>query len=381
MVQGVDFGPVPSRRRIEEARQARGRARRGRRARDRLASTRRSRRSARRPNGAQWLDGLEGRARPLVQLHLGQRLLFRRQILDRASRHSARLHQGLHRPAAHKAKDIDRPTATIAAERERITAEYAELLPAKRKAAFERQARPRAHRLPLCREPQLLHRALVDERVLAQDARAQRCCCDARASGAKADDMFYPLPPGGARRPVRLRQRLGGRRGADRARNIGPPRSSGGARSCGRARHPAAAARAQRAAGGDHRTVHDHALGHHDRTASRRWLQRRRQCDDAHGMAASPGVRRGPRARHPFGRRTRPGAGGRNPRHAGHGAELGAGVRQDQGDRHRHRRHDVPCRDRLPRIWLAGGDRHGQSRARSIKTRASGCESTAARAK
>ena len=49
MVQGVDVGPVPSRRRTEEARQARGQARRDRRARERRRSTRRWRRSARRP--------------------------------------------------------------------------------------------------------------------------------------------------------------------------------------------------------------------------------------------------------------------------------------------------------------------------------------------
>ena len=64
--------------------------------------------------------------------------------------------------------DIDRHVDALVAERDRITGEYAELLSGEVLETFHGKLGPRPHGLPLRREPQLLHRALDDGRLLAQ---------------------------------------------------------------------------------------------------------------------------------------------------------------------------------------------------------------------
>ncbi len=180
-------------------------------------------------NGAQWLKAWKDAQVSLVQLHLRQRLLFRRQILDRAPRHSARLHQGLHRPAG--AGEGHRPSD--GGDRRGARPHHGRICGAargRRQGGVRGQARPRPHRVPLCGEPQLLYRALGDERVLAQDARAQRAVASPGLL-AEGGRHVLSLAPGSARRAVRLFQRLGGRRRADGTASIGRPRSNGGARS------------------------------------------------------------------------------------------------------------------------------------------------------
>ena len=75
-----------------------------------------------------------------------------------------------------------------------------------------------------------------------------------------------------------------------------------------------------------------------------------------HGRLAR--CRGGPGPRHLLARPDQRGAGRRDPRRPAHRAELGADLRQDQGDRHRHRRNDEPRRHRVPRVRPPGRHRH-----------------------
>jgi pyruvate,water dikinase len=68
---------------------------------------------------------------------------------------------------------IDRPTEQVRAERDRITAEYRPDHQRSRPETVRRVARLRQDRVPLCREPPVLRRALVPFGVLEQDARSR----------------------------------------------------------------------------------------------------------------------------------------------------------------------------------------------------------------
>ena len=124
------------------------------------------------PNGAQWLKAWKDAQDPWFNFTSGNGFYSTDKYwiehldipLGYIRDYVVRLQRG---------EEIDRPTAAIAKERDRITSEYAEMLDRRRPGGVRGQARPRPHGLPLRRKPQFLHRALVDERVLAQDAPAQ----------------------------------------------------------------------------------------------------------------------------------------------------------------------------------------------------------------
>ena len=61
-------------------------------------------RSPRPPAADRWIAAVRGRPGPVVQLHRRQRLLRPRQVLERAPGDPARLHRGLHPPAATRAR-------------------------------------------------------------------------------------------------------------------------------------------------------------------------------------------------------------------------------------------------------------------------------------
>ena len=80
------------------------------------------------PRGDRVARRLGGREGSVVQLLVGQRLLQQRPGLARPPRDPARLPARLRRAGCEAGEEIDRPTAAIAAERDRITAEYRALL-------------------------------------------------------------------------------------------------------------------------------------------------------------------------------------------------------------------------------------------------------------
>ena len=320
-----------------------------------------------RPNGAQWLEAWKAAQDPWFNFtsgngfystdkywidHLDIPLGYMRDYIV-AARARARTSTG--RPPRSPPSATASPT------------EYADIARRGRARRVRGQARPRAHRVPLCREPQLLHRALVDGRVLAEDARAE------------------PHP---ARRRLLARRRTAcsistARKCATRCATTAMPGPSARRRSDPHY-WPAEIARRRKIMAALATQPPQPALNEPPDVITEpftimlwgittesvgRWLERCRPTSSAlTGMAASPGHRRGPRARAALGRRSRPDRRGRDSGHAGHGAELGAGVRQDQRDRHRHRRHDVPRGDRLPRIRPAGRHRHRQCASSTIKT-------------
>ena len=99
---------------------------------------------------------------PVVQLHLRQRLLQHDKVwLDHLEIPLGFLAR-LHRAASRRAQNIDAAHREPIAERERIVAEYRALLPTSTRAAFDGKLGLAAHRVPVRREPQLLHRALDD---------------------------------------------------------------------------------------------------------------------------------------------------------------------------------------------------------------------------
>ena len=299
---------------------------------------------------------VRGRQGPVVQLHRRQRLLRPRQVLERAPGDPAGLHRGLHPPRG-------RGPGNHAPGRgpHRRTRPHHRGIPraARRRkpGPLRRQARARRHRLPVRGEPQLLHRALDHGRLLAQDPRA----VPHDAGRGLLDRTGRPALPGpqrGPRRALRPRHRLGRRRQADRPGLLArgdraPPRDRG------RAQDRPPGPGAEHPAGIHHRTLHPDALGHHHRAgpavAGRRRRGRRRR-PARHGGLARRRRRPGPR-HHRRGPALR-GAAGRDPRRHRHRAVLGPDLRQDQGHRHGHRRHDEPRGHRLPRIRPAGRDRN-----------------------
>ena len=116
---------------------------------------------------------------------------------------------------------------------------------------------------------------------------------------------------------------------------------------------------ARRTAGGHHRAVQRDALGRHLRLGqglARRLGQPRGR---AHGLRRLTGHRRGARAGDPERRRHHRPPARRDPRRPADRSIVGAGVRQDRRDRHGRRRHHEPRRDRLPRVRPPGRHRHG----------------------
>ena len=159
--------------------------------------------------------------------------------------------------------DIDRHVDALVAERDRITGEYAEMLERRGARDVPRQARARAHGLPVRREPQLLHRALDDGRLLAQGPAAVGRAARAGLLAA-GERHVLPAPRRGARGAVRLRQRLDGRRPRDRS-GLLARRGRAPSRHRRRALDRPPAAGAEHPARGHHRAVHPHAVGHHRR--------------------------------------------------------------------------------------------------------------------
>ena len=311
---------------------------------------------AQRPNGHQWLEAWKQAQDPWFNFtsgngfystdkywieHLDIPLGYIRDYIVRVE----------------KGEEIDRPTAKIAAERDRITKEYAELLDADARAAFE-------GKLGLARTvfPYVENHNFYIEHwsmgVFWRKMRGLSRMLHEAGFWEQPDDMFYLT-----RQEVRDALFDYGNAWAVGTDPIGPDLLAGGDREPqedhGGAGDAGAAAGAERAARRDHRALHHHAVGHHHR--KRRPLVERvcRQVGSDRNGGVS-GHRRRSRARAAVGRRSRPDRTRRNSRCPGYGAELGAGVRQDQGDRHRHRRDDVARGDRVPRIRPAGRDRHRQ---------------------
>ena len=123
--------------------------------------------------GRPWPGSPSGtrRAQPWFNFSTGLGLLPLRQGLDREPRHPDRLHRRLHRQGQAGRESLDRPIAALQAERDRIVAEYRELLDSDEdRATFEAKLGSGAHGVPVRREPQLLRRALGALGGLAQDA-------------------------------------------------------------------------------------------------------------------------------------------------------------------------------------------------------------------
>ena len=111
-------------------------------------------------------------------------------------------------------------------------------------------------------------------------------------------------------------------------------------------------------AGGGERPDRGDALGHHARSASSSGRSPTTARASSAARRPRPGEIEGPA-------RVVRGLGdldtvraGRDPRLHDHLAGLGADLLQDRRDRHGHRRHHVPRRDRLARVRAAGGGGH-----------------------
>ena len=237
--------------------------------------------------------------------------------------------------------------------------EYRALLPDdEARAAFDEKLGPLAAGVPVRREPQLLHRALVAVAVLAQDPRAR--------PGARRRGLL------GRRRRHLLRcAATSSSRCSSTTATAGPS----GAEPIGPYHWPAEIARRkaivaalatkapaagdERAARGGHRAVHDHALRHHDRAAWA-WLSGSDASDELTGMAASPGTAEGIGARGAGrGRSRRRSRRARSSSRRITAPSWGPVFGRIAAVGHRHRRHDEPRGDRLPRVRAAGRDGHG----------------------
>ncbi|MGY2902813.1 hypothetical protein ACVWVY_001834 [Bradyrhizobium sp. URHC0002] len=311
---------------------------------------------AQRPNGQRWLEAWKQAQDPWFNFTSGNGFYSTDKYwiehldipLGYIRDYIARLEKG---------EEIDRPTAKIAAERDRITKEYAELLDADARAAFEGKLGLARTVFPYVEN----HNFYIEHWSMgvfwAQDARTEPYPPRGRLLGTARRHVLSDAA-GSPRRAVRLRQCLGGghRSGWTRLLAGGdrePQEDHGGPGDA------VAAAGVERTSRRDHRALHHHVVGHHHR--KRRPLVERvcRQVGADRNGGVS-GHRRRSRARAAVGRRSRSDRTRRNSCCPGYGAELGAGVRQDQGDRHRHRRDDVARGDRVPRIRPAGRDRHRQ---------------------
>ena len=276
---------------------------------DRIGRRRRSPRSANMPNGRQWLAAWKAAQDPWFNFtsgngfystdkywieHLDIPLGYIRDYIVRVE----------------KGEEIDRPTAKIAAERDRITSEYAELLDADARAAFE-------GKLGLARTvfPYVENHNFYIEHwsmgVFWRKMRGLSRMLHEAGFWQGPDDMFYL-----DRQEVRDALFDYGNAWAVGTDADRPGLLAGRDRQAqedhGRARDTGAAAGAERSRPSDHRAVHHHAVGHHHRERRPLAQRRRRQVEtDRHGGLARHGRRAG--ARRPIGRRARPDQAGRNP--------------------------------------------------------------------
>ncbi len=165
--------------------------------------------------------------------------------------------------------DLARPMEAIRAERDRIVNEYAELLPTRRGSrGVPGQAGPGPRRVPVRGEPQLLRRALEPLGDLAQDAPARRAV---RQGGLLVRGERHLLPQADRGRGGALGLlRLVGDPGSCRRTRLLAPGDRAPARDPRGAVGLEADAGHGRAAGGHHRAVHRHAVGHHLRQRRRR---------------------------------------------------------------------------------------------------------------
>ena len=301
--------PVPARRGAEEAGPPGRRLRRRRRLRPAIGG-----RGDRGPAGQRRRAGVAvavgGVGPAVVQLLGRQRLLPHRRGVAGAPGDPVRVRARLHRQAPRRGRHQPthrRHPGRARPDRRRV-----------RRAAGHRrgpgrlraEARPGPGGVPLCREPQLLRRALEPLGAVAQDAPARRRA--GQGGLLRRRGRHLPAQAGrGPRGAVGLLQRLGGRHPAAGAGLLGP----GAGAAPGHPERAAvlvAPARPGPAARGRDRAVHHHALGHH---------RRERQ--------AVAGGRRRCRRRHPQGLRRLPGGG----RGAGPGDLLGRPDRRDPGGR------------------------------------------------
>ena len=94
-------------------------------------------------------------------------------------------------------QEISRPLDAVVAERDRVTAEYRELLAGRRDARGVRPGpRAVAHGVPVRGEPQLLRRALVPHDVLEQGARVRRPAGRERLHRRRRGRLLPPAPRG-----------------------------------------------------------------------------------------------------------------------------------------------------------------------------------------
>ena len=161
-------------------------------------------------------------------------------------------------------EDLARPLAEVSAERDRITAEYRALLADERDDRRVRsEPRPRPHRVPVRREPQLLRRALVPHDLLEQGPRVRRAAGPQPLHRGRRGHLLPPAPRA-LRRARRPAARVGGRLGGPRRPLLAADRRAAQA-DHGSDAGVHAAAGAGSCAGHDHRADDDHAVGHHDR--------------------------------------------------------------------------------------------------------------------
>ena len=198
---------------------------------------------------------------------------------------------------------IERPTAEVAAERERITKEYAELLSADTRPVFEQKLGLARTVFPYVEN----HNFYIEHWSLGVFWRKMR---ELNALFVKA---WLLVRPGwfvlsqsirGAPGAVGLLQCLGCRRLADRSALLAEA-DRAAPKDCRCACNTNAAAGAERTAGGCDRALYHHAVGHHDRPHQRvaeRHLGEQQATDRDGGIARH---RRRPGAGDPLGGRTR----------------------------------------------------------------------------
>ena len=211
MVAGMDVDDVPAGRRAEEARRAR--------AVDldladlfvegsdptKVLAALRERGDA----GARWLAALEAAKDPWFNVSVRRRLLPPPPVLGRRPDRAVRRAAPLRRADRAPARTSTRPTERLAEERDRIAAEYRELLDSEEeKGAFDQM-------LGLCRQvfpyiecAQVLLRALVHDPFF-QKIRDFGALLAQRGVFAEADDVFHLRHVRGRGRPRRRHARLG----------------------------------------------------------------------------------------------------------------------------------------------------------------------------
>ena len=208
---------------------------------------------------------------------------------------AARVHRRSSRPARRSSARWSASSRSAS----RITDEYAELLAHRRGPRGVPRARgARAHGLPLRREPQLLRRALAPLDVLEQGARARRRVRRGRLLRGPRGHLL-PAPQRDPLRALRPGIRLGDGCRRRAARPTGRRSSSGGSgilRGAAHGRDPPPALGMPP----EHITepIDGDALGHHaarwSTTGSATTARTATGATELRGVAASPGVVRGP---------------------------------------------------------------------------------------